>query len=103
MITIKEARSKSEMKDFVMFPFQLYKDNPNWIPPIISDEIDSFNPRINPAFEHAEAYFYLAYRDGKIVGRTAAIINWSEVTISKSPKPCLKKSMNSGAGTVSKT
>jgi GNAT superfamily N-acetyltransferase len=79
MITIKEARSKSEMKDFVMFPFQLYKDNPNWIPPIISDEIDSFNPRINPAFEHAEAYFYLAYRDGKIVGRTAAIINWSEV------------------------
>jgi len=79
MITIKEARSKSEMKDFVLFPFELYKGNPNWIPPIIDDEIDSFNPKINPAFEHAEAYFYLAYKDGKIAGRTAAIINWSEV------------------------
>lgn len=79
MISIKEAKSKSEMKDFVMFPFELYKDNPNWIPPIIKDELDSFNRKINPAFEHAEAYFYLAYKDGKIVGRTAAIVNWSEV------------------------
>lgn len=79
MITIKEARTKSEMKDFVKFPFALYKNNPNWIPPIISDEIDSFDPAINPAFENAEAYFYLAYQNGKIVGRTAAIINWSEV------------------------
>lgn len=79
MITIKEAKSKKEMTDFVKFPFELYKDNPNWIPPIISDELDGFNPNINPAFESAEAYFYIAYRGNKMVGRTAAIINWSEV------------------------
>lgn len=79
MITIKQALTKKEMHDFVKFPFDLYKGNPNWIPPIISDEVDSFNPKLNPAFEHAEAYFYLAYKDGKIAGRTAAIINWSEV------------------------
>lgn len=79
MITIKQAVTKSEMKDFVLFPFGLYKNNPNWIPPLISEELESFDPTVNPAFEHAEAYFYLAYQDGKIVGRTAAIINWAEV------------------------
>ncbi|SDK02775.1 hypothetical protein SAMN04487935_2353 [Flavobacterium noncentrifugens] len=79
MITIKEAVSKKEMTDFVKFPFTLYKDNPNWIPPIISDELESFDKTKNPAFDHAEAYFYLAYKDGKIAGRVAAIINWSEV------------------------
>lgn len=79
MITIKQALTKSDMKDFVKFPFELYKGNPNWIPPIISDELETFDPNLNPGFEHAEAYFYIAYKDNKMVGRTAAIINWSEV------------------------
>ncbi|SCY80742.1 GNAT family N-acetyltransferase [Flavobacterium caeni] len=79
MITIKQALSKSDMKAFVKFPFELYKDNPNWIPPLIADELETFDATKNPAFENAEASFYLAYRDGKIVGRTAVIINWAEV------------------------
>jgi GNAT superfamily N-acetyltransferase len=79
MITIKEATTKSEMREFVKFPFSLYKDNPYWIPPIIQDELDSFNPKINPVFESAIAKFYMAYKDGNAVGRTVAIINWDEV------------------------
>lgn len=79
MIEIREARSKKEMTDFVRFPFGLYKDNPNWIPPMIDDELSSFDKDKNPAFLSAQAYFYLAYRDGKIVGRITAIINWGEV------------------------
>ncbi len=79
MIVIKEARTKSEIKDFIKFSFSLYKDNPNWIPPLISDELESFDKTKNPAFEHAEVKFYLAYRDNKIVGKIAAIINWQEV------------------------
>jgi len=79
MIEIKEAKTKKEMTAFVKFPFSLYKDNPYWIPPIISDELESFDRDKNPAFETAEAYFYIAYKDGKEVGRIAAIINWSEV------------------------
>ncbi|RZJ64029.1 MAG: GTP cyclohydrolase [Flavobacterium sp.] len=79
MITIKEAVTKKELKDFVKFSFDLYKDNPYWIPPIIADELESFDKTKNPAFEHAEARFYLAYRDDKIVGKVAAIINWQEV------------------------
>jgi hypothetical protein len=79
MITIKEAKTKSELKDYIKFPFSLYKDNKYWVPPIIADELETFDKTKNPAFENAEAYFYIAYKDNKIVGRIAAIINWSEV------------------------
>ena len=79
MITIKEVKTKSELKTFIKFSFTLYKDNPNWIPPIINDELESFDKSKNPAFKHAEAKFYLAYRDDKIAGKIAAIINWQEV------------------------
>lgn len=79
MITIKEAITKKEMTQFVKFPFSLYKDNKYWVPPIIADELESFDRTKNPAFESAEAYFYLAYKNNEIVGRIAAIINWGEV------------------------
>jgi hypothetical protein len=79
MITIKEAVTKAELKEYIKFPFSLYKDNPNWIPPLIADELAGFDKNNNPAFLSAEAYFYLAYRDNKIVGRITAIINWDEV------------------------
>jgi len=79
MITIKEAKTQKELKDFVKFSFELYKDNPYWVPPIISEELAGFDKTKNPAFEHAEAKFYLAYKNGKIVGKTAAIVNWQEI------------------------
>ncbi|WP_274475479.1 GTP cyclohydrolase [Mangrovimonas aestuarii] len=79
MITIKKVNTKKELKAFVKFQFELYKNNKYWVPPIIKDEIDSFDPDINPVFKHAEATFYLAYKNNKIVGRIAAIINWTEV------------------------
>ncbi len=79
MITIVEANSKKLLKEFVKFPFALYKNHPYWVPPLINDELDTFDKTKNPAFNTADAHFYLAYRDGKIVGRIAAIVNWSEV------------------------
>lgn len=79
MITIKEAISKSELTDFVKFPFSLYKDNKYWVPPIIADELETFDKTKNPIFDTAEALFYLAYQNNKIVGRIATIINWNEV------------------------
>jgi len=78
-ITIKEISAKSDLKKFVKFPFSLYKDNLYWIPPIVKDEIATFNKEKNPAFDNAEAYFFLAYRGNKIVGRVIAIINWTEI------------------------
>jgi len=79
MITLKKIASKKEMKAFVLFPFSLYKNNKYWVPPIIKDEIDNFDPTKNPVFENADAQFFVAMRDNKIVGRVIAIINWFEV------------------------
>jgi GNAT superfamily N-acetyltransferase len=74
MITVKEAITRAQLKDYIRFPFSLYKDNPNWIPPLINDELTTFDKTKNPVFLSAEAYFYIAYKDNKVVGRIAAII-----------------------------
>ncbi len=79
MITLKKVTSRKEMKQFVRFPFSLYKDNKYWVPPIIKDEIDNFDANKNPVFKNADAHFYMAYKNQKIVGRIIAIINWFEV------------------------
>ena len=79
MITLKQVSTKKELKEFVKFPFSLYKDNAYWVPPIIADEMETFDKTKNPVFENAEAWFFLAYKEGEIVGRVAAIINWLEV------------------------
>lgn len=80
MITVKEVTSKKELKTFVTFPFSLYKNNPYWVPPIIKDELESFDKDKNPVFKDADAWFFLAYENNKIVGRVAAMINRIEVS-----------------------
>ena len=67
------------MKAFVEFPFKLYKNNAYWVPPIINDEIESFDKTKNPVFQHAEARFFVAMKNNEIVGRIAAIINYTEI------------------------
>ena len=79
MITLKKIINKKEMKQFVTFPFSLYKNNKYWVPPIIKDEVNNFDPKKNPVFENADAQFFVAIRNGEIVGRVAAIVNWFEV------------------------
>nr|WP_298998560.1 GNAT family N-acetyltransferase [uncultured Allomuricauda sp.] len=79
MITIQKVENKADLKRFVKFPFSLYKNSPYWVPPIINDEMESFNPDKNPVFKNAEATFFLAFEGKKLVGRVAAIINWLEV------------------------
>ena len=79
MITIKEAVLKKEIKQFVKFPFSLYKNSKYWVPPIISEEIKVFNKNTNPVLLNADVQLFLAYKNGEIVGRIAAIINWLEV------------------------
>ncbi|MGC1514362.1 MAG: GTP cyclohydrolase, partial [Maribacter sp.] len=79
MITIKQAITKQELKRFVTFPFTLYRNNKYWVPPIIADELESFDRDKNPVFKDAEAWFFLAYDGERLVGRVAAIINHLEV------------------------
>ena len=86
MIEVIKVESKKNVKDFVMFPFELYKDCEYWVPPIINEEIDAMDTSKNPVFKNAEAEFYLAYKDNKIVGRVAAIVNWVEIEEQKKNK-----------------
>ncbi|MEO0059878.1 MAG: hypothetical protein RLZZ312_1525 [Bacteroidota bacterium] len=86
MIELKTCVSKREMTQFVKFPFLLYKNHPYWVPPIIADELETFDKTKNPVFENSEAEFFLAYQNNKIVGRIAAIINWQEVKTQQKPK-----------------
>jgi GNAT superfamily N-acetyltransferase len=79
MITIKEATTKKELKTFVKFPFKIYKDSKYWVPPIIKQELETFDKDKNPIFNDAEAQFFLAYKGNTVVGRIAAIINHLEI------------------------
>lgn len=74
-VEIREVKTRRELKKFVQFTIDLYKDNPYFIPPLISDEIDTLRTETNPAFDFCESIYYMAYRDGKPVGRIAGIIN----------------------------
>ena len=73
-ITIKQVESRKELKQFVRFNYEMYKDNPYSVPDIYEDMMDTFSDK-NPAMEFCDAVYYLAYKEGKIVGRVAGIIN----------------------------
>jgi GNAT superfamily N-acetyltransferase len=86
MITVSEVKTKVERKKFVKFPFSLYKDSPYWVPPIITDEMETFDKDKNPAFKDADATLFLAYKNNEIVGRIVAIVNWIEIKQQKVSK-----------------
>ncbi len=75
MIVVKEINSKKDKLKFCKFPIKLYKGNKYFVPQLISDEMNVFNPKTNGAFDYCEAKMFLAYKDGKIVGRIGAILN----------------------------
>lgn len=75
MIEIKEVTTRSELNKFIKFPDTLYKGNPYRATPLHQFEKNILSKKKNPAFDYCEACYWLAYRDGKIVGRIAAIIN----------------------------
>lgn len=72
-ITVQLVESKADMKKFIEFPYGLYADYPNWIPPLRNDEWENFSRDKSPAYETAEAAFYLALDGKKVVGRIAGI------------------------------
>ncbi|MBQ2113008.1 MAG: hypothetical protein II194_07300, partial [Bacteroidales bacterium] len=74
-VTIKPVRSKRDFKTFARFANKLYKGNKYYVPSMPFDDLNTFDKEKNGAFEFSEAEFYLAYKDGKPVGRVAAIVN----------------------------
>lgn len=86
-VEIKKVTTKAELKKFIRFNYEFYKDNPYSVPDLYDDMLNTFSPQKNAAFEFCEADYFLALRDGKIVGRVAAIINhrandtWNKHTV----------------------
>ena len=86
-VEIKKVTTKSELKSLIRFNYEFYKDNPYSVPDLYDDMLNTFSPKKNAAFEFCEADYFLALRDGKIVGRVAAIINrranetWNRKTV----------------------
>jgi len=79
-INIKEVISKKELRKFIQFPIQLYRDDPYYVPALYMDEMNTLNPERNPAFEHCVARYWLAYKGNKVFGRIAAIINQKHIS-----------------------
>jgi GNAT superfamily N-acetyltransferase len=70
---IQAVGSRADLKRFIRYPFARYRHNPHWVPPLLISEREQFDPRKNPFYEHARLNLFLAVRDGKSVGRIAAI------------------------------
>lgn len=76
MIEIKTIEpTKENLKRFTQYQIDLYDGNPYYVPPLISDDVATLSPSVNPAFDFCDSVYYMAYRDGKPVGRIAGIIN----------------------------
>ena len=75
LIEIKRVESKKDLKTFIDFHYDLYEGNEYDVPNLFSDEMNTLSKDKNAAFEFCEAEYYLAYKDGKLAGRVAAIIN----------------------------
>ena len=86
-VEIRKVNSRSELKRFIRFNYEFYKENKYAVPDLYDDMLNTFSPSKNAAFEFCEADYFLAYREGKIVGRVAAIINhraneqWKKKTV----------------------
>jgi len=84
-IYVKEVQTKSDMRKFIDFPVKLYRNNPYYVPAMRNDELKTLSSSSNPAFEFCKARYWLAYKDNKIAGRIAAIVNQRHIDKWKQP------------------
>lgn len=79
-VSIRPVRTRRELKRFVKVPFRLHRDRPQWVAPLVFERMEFLDRGKNPYFEHAEAEYFLAERDGEPVGRVSAQIDsrWDE-------------------------
>lgn len=77
-VIIKQVVTENDLTNFIKFPMELYKNNPNFVPPLINEEKNIWNKDENPALLYSVAKQFLAYKNNKIVGRIAVMINNKE-------------------------
>jgi GNAT superfamily N-acetyltransferase len=74
-VEVRPVGSRRDLTRFIKLPWRLYRNEPNWVPPLISERRQFLDPKRNPFFEHAEAQYLLAWRNGELVGRISAHID----------------------------
>jgi GNAT superfamily N-acetyltransferase len=74
-LEVRPVASKSDLNTFIKLPWRLYRNEPNWVPPLLFERKRFFDRERNPFFRHAEAEYFLAWRDGRVVGRITAHID----------------------------
>lgn len=77
-IAVLEVANDADLKEFVQFPLRLFQDNPYYVPPLIREELEIWNPKQNPAYDYCESRQFLAKKNNETVGRIAVIINRKE-------------------------
>lgn len=75
MLSVREITTPKEIKQFIRFSWNIYVNDSNWIPPLILEQMNMLNKKKSPFFEFGEAAYFMAYRDGRPVGRITAHIN----------------------------
>ncbi len=79
-VKIEQISSKKDLNEFIRFPWKVYQGDPNWVPPLLSEMKFVFGDK-NPFFKHAEAAYFIARRNGDIVGRVAAILDRNHINV----------------------
>lgn len=74
-IVINKVKNEAEKDKFIKFPWKIYKGDENWVPPLLFDVKKNLDTKRNPFYKHSEIELFLAYRNGEICGRIAAITN----------------------------
>jgi len=75
MVKVIPVTNSRQLKDFIMLPFRLYTEDPNWVAPLISEQKKFFDPRKNPYYDHSEVMLFLAMENNQVVGRISAQTN----------------------------
>jgi len=78
-INVRHVETKRDLMEFIKFPWQIYRNDPHWVPPLIVERKEFLDKSKNPFFKHAEVVFYLAKRNGNTVGRISGIVNHNHI------------------------
>jgi GNAT superfamily N-acetyltransferase len=76
---VRVVENKKALKEFIKFPWHIYRNDPHWVPPLLTERKEFLNRNNNPFFKHADVVLYLAIKDDRIVGRIAGIINHNHI------------------------
>jgi GNAT superfamily N-acetyltransferase len=72
-VSVEQVSTRKQLREFVKFPYSLYRNDKNWVPQLLMDDYKKLDRKKHPFFQHAEAEFFLARRDGMVAGRIASI------------------------------